>query len=244
MAKYGADLIGTKAGISFGVPEGQKIYLDVDQPTPHSYIFQDVLQLKFFLNGVLELRMSSASVTFTRRVYTAGISFNGDGSQDVGEVGRRAKNIWISDNIHLSDGGKLNLEGSAGDSYLTRLITGIDAYFDGNIKLRLGASNISYVSFLPGGDGTLDLGNQAFRWLDIYASQEIKLDDGLGNSVCGMRVVGTADTWMMMPKLTTAQKLAMSAAWGAPEQGRFIFDTNLSGMSLWNGVAWKNPPTN
>lgn len=196
------------AAEDLGVAQGRGLYFDADQATPNDYIY---------CNG-------GANLDFRT---------NGGGRMNI-------TNTYVESKVDLgvSDGKKLFLEGSAGDTYIIRTGGLTKFYHDGANKFYLG----SYVEFLthanPSTDDSVDLGISGRRWRNVKISQTAYLSDGAGNCVTGIRNVGSADAWMMMPKMTTAQANAMAAAWGAPEQGRYVFDTTIGRPICWNGAAW------
>lgn len=53
-----------------------------------------------------------------------------------------------------------------------------------------------------------------------------------------MDMTGGANMWFRPPSMTTAQRNAMSAAWGAGDAGKTIYNTTTNQWEGWNGGAW------
>ncbi len=51
----------------------------------------------------------------------------------------------------------------------------------------------------------------------------------------------TSNQGFIMPRLTTAQRTAMSGILGAADNGLMLYDTDLKGIYIWDGSAWKSP---
>jgi len=51
----------------------------------------------------------------------------------------------------------------------------------------------------------------------------------------------TGNQGAIMPRLTTAQRNAMSTILGAPDAGMLLFDTDLKSLYIWDGAAWQSP---
>src|SRR3546814_513966 len=48
----------------------------------------------------------------------------------------------------------------------------------------------------------------------------------------------TGNQGFIMPRLTTAQREAMTSLLTAADQGLILFDTDLSSIFIWDGVVW------
>lgn len=210
-------IMGPRAGYDLGVAKGEKLYFDADQLTPNDYIFAagtDLLDI--YTAGVQRVRVSSTVINLYKQtnIYGGGLS--------------------------VPDGQKIDLEGPAGDTYIYRQGGFIRLVADNNNNFSVGSALNYSVSILANTDNVRDLGDATHRWLNLYASHEIKLDDGAGVMLVGLHYLNSGDGYIHNMAMANAQKLAMSAAWGAPEAGRQVYDTTLNQMSYWNAAAWVN----
>jgi len=104
-------------------------------------------------------------------------------------------------------------------------------------RLRVGVPRIDF----EGGVGQIqacesilmDLaGTKEFKWSVANAMFEFNDSLSLG---------GGAGTYFWPPRMTTAQRDAMSAGWGAGQAGRTIYNTTTNQWEGWNGTAWGIP---
>ena len=126
------------------------------------------------------------------------------------------------------------------NTYMTTPSNGIlNIYVAGNLQYRHGSSvDVAYNRIEPNTDGTLPFGETTNRWRDGYFSQNVGIYIAAWEG--SFHYASAAVKYLQNMRLTTAEKLAMSGAWGAPEAGRQVYDTTLNQMSYWNGGAWVN----
>lgn len=231
LKKWGASLVGTKAGTDLGVPQGRYLYLDCDQATPNDRIGADAggSTIRLETNGGLRFRCTN-----TYNESNVALWPSADGTKDLGASARRWADVHVSDQIHLGLAGDNTYIKSSGANWLGLFTQNAERIRISGNEVWIGCATF----MVPLSDATRGLGTAANRWQTVVASLQIHIDDGAGNMNVGMRWNTSSDAYIHNAQMTTAQRNAMSGAWGAPEAGRQIFNTTINQMEYWNGVAW------